>query len=850
MLRTTLLLFVLAALCSGLNAQKTGVYGNVKDALTDQGIELALVYLEGSENTVVETGPSGEFELFLPFGKWNPREGQLRLHISRVGYEEKIILLDAFYEGEKRKVEVLLSPLRNTPEIVVEGSRLEDQSEIKANTEKLRYLPSTTGNLESVLPSIALGASSGTGGELSSQYNVRGGNYDENLVYVNDFEIYRPQLIRSSQQEGLTFANLDLVRDLSFFSGAFQARYGDKLSSVLDIRYKRPEAFKASVGFSLLGGSAHLEGSRVLGKHSWRRFRYLVGARYKTTAYLLGSLDVSGEYIPNFSDIQGYFTYDLTPYWQLGLLLNYNQSRYTFVPRTRSTAIGLISFALELYSEFEGQEVDDFSTSMAGLSLTYLPERAKNPYYLKFLFSVFESVESENFDLLGFYSLRQIENDQTSSNFGDVLAILGEGIQHQFARNTFYALVAHSQHRGGFEWQLPKGKSGSSRSHFLQWGLGHKHELIEDFINEWERLDSAGYSLPYSADSVLLFSVLKSQNLLRSNRFSAYLQNTYSWEADSLAAWKATLGIRFAHWDLNKETLISPRFQLLYKPLRGKSDIAWRLAGGYYHQPPFYRELRRLDGSVNTHLRAQKSAQLLLGFTKDFYWKKISRKPFRLIGEVYYKWLWDLVSYDVDNVRIRYSGENDASGYAMGLDLRLNGEFVPGAESWINLSLLRTRERLTGVQHLKRKIGEEEAIPVNDVPRPTDRLLNLSLFFQDYLPRNENIKMHMTISFGTGLPFGLRGSNTVYRNTYRFPPYHRVDMGFAVLMWDEARRNKHPRHPLRFTKNTWLSLEVYNLMDVRNVASYTWVKTIFLQQYAIPNYLTSRRVNLRVKMDF
>ncbi len=848
MLRKLLFLFLLP-FAQELWAQQTGFYGYVRDGLTDEAVELALVYLEGQEEGAVETNEQGYFELFWPPSEHRTADS-LSLHISRVGYAEKVLRLPLPQAGEQVELQIFLENQNTSPEVLVEGDRLQGQTEIRTRAEDLRYLPSTTGNLESMLPNIALGASSGTGGELSSQYNVRGGNYDENLVYVNDFEIYRPQLIRSSQQEGLTFANMDLVRDLTFSSGGFQARYGEKLSSVLDIRYKRPTDFHASVGMSLLGGSAHVEGSKALGVHSWRRFRYLLGMRYKTTGYLLGSLDVEGEYVPNFSDIQGYFTYDISPYWQVGLLLNYNQSRYRFVPRTRSTAIGLISFALELYSEFEGQEVDDFSTSMGGVSLTYLPEREKNPYYLKFLFSVFESVEAENFDILGFYSLRQIENDQTSDNFGDVLAVLGEGTQHTFARNNFYALVAHSQHKGGFEWQLPEGKHHSRRSHFLQWGLSHKQELIEDHINEWERLDSAGYSLPYNTDSVLLFQVTKSQNLLRVNRFSAYVQNTYSWSADSLAEWKVIAGLRYAYRDLNGESLLSPRLQFLYKPLKGKQDISWMLAGGYYHQPPFYREMRRPDGSLNTALRAQKSIHALLGFSWDFYWNKISTKPFRLIGEVYYKYLWDLVSYEVDNVRIRYSGENDASGYAMGLDLRLNGEFVPGAESWVNLSLLRTREKLYGVQHLKRELGEEAAVPVKDVPRPTDRLLTLSLFFQDYLPHNESFKMHMTISFGTGLPFGLRDNNRIFRNTYRYPPYHRVDIGFSALLWEASRFARRPRHPLRFSKSTWLSLEVYNLMDVRNVASNTWVKTIFQQQYAIPNYLTSRRLNLRLRMEF
>ncbi len=679
---------------------------------------------------------------------------------------------------------------------------------------------------------------------------MRGGNYDENLVYVNDFEIYRPQLIRAGQQEGLTFPNIDLIRDLSFSSGGFEAKYGDKLSSVLDVRYKRPDSLRASVGMSFLGGSAHIEGSLDAEKDGYRKIRYLAGARYKTTRYLLGTLDVQGEYIPNFSDIQAYITYDINRDWQLGLMGNYNRSVYRFRPEERSTALGLINFALELFSVFDGQEIDDFTTSLGGVSLTYLPDRARNPFFLKFLASHFRSDENERFDIIGDYSLRQIETGLGSDDFGEVLAELGTGTQQQFVRNFLNLRVVNLQHKGGIELQQDHDDPEVSSSHFLQWSVKAQNEQIDDLINEWERLDSAGYSLPYDTTEVLLFNVLKARNELNSMRFTSYIQDTYTFRHETKGEFRVSAGLRASYWGLNQEFLISPRAQLLYKPLAGKTDISYRLAGGLYFQPPFYRELRRIDGSVNTGLLAQKSAHLVGGFTLDFYMGKSNPKKFRFITEAYYKELWDMVSYDIENVRIRYSGENDAAGYVTGVDLRLNGEFVPGAESWINLSFLRARERLKGVQHLVREIGDEEGQPVDDVPRPTDQFMTLSMFFQDYLPKSESFRMHLNLTVGTGLPFGLQGNNRIYRNTYRFSPYHRVDIGFSLQLWDQERRAKKPNHFLRWTRASWLSLEVFNLMQVQNQAGNTWIKTIFNQQYAIPNYLTSRRINLRLRMDF
>ncbi len=817
------------------------IVGTIIDGNTDDPIELVTVYVDGTTRAT-ETDTRGKYKLKVTPDK------PLTIIFTRIGYKKVEVEVPPLPAAKFKKIDVTMAPANTDIEVIVTEKRIENEGMVQEKVKELKLIPISTGNLESVLPSIALGTSSGTGGELSSQYNVRGGNYDENLVYVNDFEIYRPQLIRAGQQEGLTFPNMDLIRDLSFSSGGFQAKYGDKMSSVLDIKYKRPDSLRASVGMSFLGGSAHIEGSKGLKNSDYRRFRYLLGARYKTTKYLLGSLDVTGEYTPNFTDIQGYFTYDLNLDWQVGLMVNHNRSKYQFIPKERSTGFGLVDFALQLYSVFEGQEVDDFTTDMGGLSFTYLPDRKRNPFYLKFLLSSFQSIENERFDILGYYSLRQIESDLGSDDYGKVLGELGTGTQHQYVRNSLFSNVSSFQVKGGIELQKD---SENTISHFLQWGAKYNYEIIEDRINEWERLDSAGYSLPYDTAAVRVWKVLKPEPIqLTSSRVNGYFQDTYTYEKKNAFEMKLSAGVRASWWSLNNDFNISPRAQLLYKPLKSKKDISWKLAGGLYFQPPFYRELRNTEGEVNKNAVAQKSAHAVVGFTYDFHWKKLSNRRFRFITEAYYKQLWDLISYDVDNVRIRYSGKNDATGYITGIDFRINGQFVPGAESWANLSFLRARERLNGIQHLKREIGVKEAIKVKDVPRPSDRLMMFSVFFQDYLKKHKNLKMHLNFTVGTGLPYGLRGKNTVYRNTYRYRPYHRVDIGFSALLWTDKWKKTKLKHPLRFTRKTWIKLEIFNLMNVENEASKTWIKTIFKQQYAIPNFLTSRRINLRLKMEF
>jgi hypothetical protein len=845
MLRYLLALIVLISCVFSLNAQSgtAKVTGIITDAVSGDPVELVTVYVKGTSNAT-ESSQNGRYSLSVPANK------SFEIVFSRIGYTEVSSEVKPIPAQRSRQVDVFMALADSGLEVVVRQSKIEDSGLVREDVSQLKLLPTTTGNLESVLPHIALGTNSGAGGELSSQYNVRGGNYDENLVYVNDFEIYRPQLIRAGQQEGLTFANVDLIRDLTFSSGGFESRFGDKLSSVLDIKYKRPDSLRASAGLSFLGGSAHVEGSKKLGGSDYRRFRYLVGARYKTTRYLLGTLDIDGEYQPNFTDIQAYLTYDLNYNWQLGLMGNFNRSVFQFTPRSRTTGLGLINFALQLFSVFEGQEVDDFTTSMGGLSLTYLPKRDHNPFYLKFLTSAFQSLENERIDIIGRYNLSEIDTGLGSQSFGDVVAELGTGTQHQYVRNALDIDIYNLEHKGGLELQLYPDDIETTASHFLQWGAKFQHEQMNDWLNEWERLDSAGYSLNYDTNQVQLISVLKTRNNIQVNKFSAYVQNTFSWRKESVAEIKASAGVRANYRDINGEFIISPRAQLLYKPLGIQRDVAFRLAGGLYVQPPFYREMRGFDGEVNTDLLAQKSAHILGGMTLDFYLGRNYPKKFKLITEVYYKKLWDLVSYEIDNVRIRYSGQNDATGYVTGIDLRLNGEFVPGAESWINFSLLRARESLTGIQHMQREIGQADTTFVKDVPRPTDRLFNISMFFQDYLRDNKNFKVHFNLNVGSGLPFGLKDNNLNFRNTYRMSAYHRVDIGFSYALWDEFKKVKKPNHFLRFTRSTWVSLEVFNLLQVQNQASNTWIKTVFKTQYAIPNYLTSRRINLRLKMDF
>ncbi len=819
-----------------ISAQESTVFGIIRDAISKNPVEIVTVYIEGTTKAV-ETNNKGYYKLSVPANK------EINLIFSRIGYKKANYFIKSLRDGENHQINATLVPEDSKYEITITGSRIEDVGMIREDIEDLKLLPITSGNFESVLPSIALGTSTGTGGELSSQYNVRGGNYDENLVYVNDFEVFRPQLIQNSEQEGLSFPNSDLIKDLSFSSGGFEAKYGNKMSSVLDIHYKRPTIHKGSVSLSLLGGQGHYEGSKQLGKNKWNKLRVLTGIRYKDNRYLLNSQNKKGEYIPTFLDYQAFITYNITKDLQIAYLGNYNTNIFRLTPESQREVTGTVRTHIAFNTYFEGHEIDQFKNGLNGLSFTYVPERDKNPYYLKLLASSYIGLESQKYDIIGQYRLSQIETNLGSDNAGKEIQLLGIGTQHHYTRDFLYSNIFTIKQLGGIEIN---DFSENESSHFIQYGINFRRMSFFDKINEWERLDSVDYSIPYTDSIVSLQYVLKSKNNLTKDRYNLFVSDTYFRETENLET-KATFGVRVMYRPISNEITYSPRAQFSFKPLKWKRDFAFKLAGGIYYQPPHYKEHLIPDGTLNPGIKSQKSIHILGGLSYDFYWKRISNKKMKLIAELYHKQLSNLVSYDYDNVRILYSGKNDSRGYITGLDFRLNGEFVPGAESWINVSIMQAKEKLDGIQHKKWK--DTLLVNTNYVPRPTDRLVNVSLFFQDYLKNNKNFKVHFNLNVGTGVPFGFKDDNKIVRNNFRYPPYRRVDVGFSYLIWDKTMKKRKRLHPFRFTRSTWVSLEVFNLLGISNPSSVNWVRTITGGYYAIKNTLTSRRINLRFKME-
>jgi hypothetical protein len=693
-------------------------------------------------------------------------------------------------------------------------------------------LPSASGGVEAILK--VLGASSNN--ELSSQYSVRGGNYDENLVYVNDFEIYRPFLIRSGQQEGLSFINSDMVSSLLFSAGGFAAKYGDKMSSVLDIDYRKPEKFGGAASISLLGGSLTLEGASPN-----QSLRFLVGARYKTNQYLLNSLETTGDYRPAFSDIQADVTYDVSDKVSLEAIANYSSNQYQFIPQDRVTTFGTIQNTLRLTVYFDGQEVDKYTTAMGGLSVTYKP---KSNLRLKFLASIYGNQEDETFDVIGEYFLGEVGNNLGNANFGQTLYYIGTGTNQEWGRDYLTATILKFAHKGSF----------IKKHHYLQWGFDINREHIHDDLSQWTRVDSAGYTLPYSDSQIFLQDIIRSEYDFSSFRYSLYVQD--AWVLNEERNFTLTYGSRLSYWDFNKQFLVSPRVQLSVQP-NWQRDIVFRAAVGAYDQPPFYRELRDLDGNIHPDVLAQRSIHYVAGTDYNFKWWG---RPFKFVSEIYYKQLYDLNPYELDNVRIQYFGENDAKGYAAGLDLRLNGEFVKDAESWVSLSLLSTRENLsndfvfevdtifTDDEHIEFQLDSIEISP-GLIPRATDQFLNFGMFFQDYIPGNENFKVHLNFLFGTGLPTGPP-DHVRARDTLRLSPYRRVDIGFSAILLNREKTKIQENPVWHHFKSIWLSLEVFNLLGVSNEISFTWVEDINNTVYAVPNYLTGRRINLRMMVNF
>ncbi|WP_439184755.1 TonB-dependent receptor [Carboxylicivirga taeanensis] len=798
-------------LCAQFAHAQITVSGIVTDSLNNAVPFANISILSGRAGSV--SNEKGEFSFitnqYLPF----------QLQVSSIGYHTKSIRINTINEAQSIKLTLLLKQ-ESLEEVNIEGERTE-QSFTRLDPKLTHRLPDAGGgNIEGLVKS-QMGVSSNN--ELSSQYRVRGGNYDENLVYVNDIEIYRPFLIRSGQQEGLSFVNPNLISSLKFSPGGFEAQYGDKMASVLDVRYKTPQQLAGSISASLLGASAHLEGCS-----KDKRFTAIAGVRYKTNQYLLGSLDVSGDYNPSFFDTQTFLTYQLSDKWQLEALGYYSENNYRFQPVDRETSFGTINEAKKLKVYFEGREKDVFQTGLGAVSLNFSPN-SEHRYRLTAM--GYRTYEEVTYDIMGQYWLQNIENldGSTPNPQEDGIQNIGVGTNLEHARNDLLGsiqnLAIKGQHTAG--------------NHLITWQLKYQHEYFKDYINEWEMRDSADYSLPYSDKEVRLMYSYNSENTTRSNRITSYVQDEFKLQTQN-GYILVNAGVRTNYWDFNNEFLISPRINLLYYP-NTAIKTRYRLAGGIYYQSPFYREIRRPDGSINDKIKAQKSIQLVGGFDHIF---EAMEREFKFTAEGYYKHMTRLNPYQIDNVRIRYLGHNNAKGYAAGIDFKVHGEFVQGVESWANLSLMKTEEDLLDDFYLTTdEEGQPTIVYPGYIPRPSDQRVSFSLFFQDYLPSNPDFRVNLNLLFATDLPFGPPNSPR-YQAVNRMPAYRRVDIGFSKDLTGWLNQ----KHSL--VKNCWISLEVFNLFNISNTISYYWVNDIHNRQYAVPNYLTSRRLNLKLAASF
>jgi hypothetical protein len=696
--------------------------------------------------------------------------------------------------------------------------------------EKYRLMPNASGNFESILIS-AIGVSQTN--ELSSQYNVRGGNFDENMVYVNGIEVYRPLLVRAGQQEGLSFINSDMVQSVGFSAGGFEAIYGDKMSSALDIRYKIPERFESTVSLSLLGASAYVGTAN-------QRFTQMHGIRYKTSSYLLGTLDTKGEYSPNFVDYQTFLTYQLSEKWEMSFLGNFSQNSYRFIPKERDTNFGTYQIARNLHIYYDGQEKDLFQTAFGALTFSFRPRKNLK---INFITSAFHTNENETYDIIGEYVFSEVKTDAQNPD-EKIGSALGIGSSHEHARNRLRATVANVSSSGEYK----------SEFNFLKWGANFQLEKISDKISEYEMRDSAGYSLPYNDKRVDLFYAMKAQTDLTSFRATAYLQDTYKRNTDA-GFLTLTGGIRANYWTFNRELLVSPRFSAAIVP-HWKEDFAFRFATGVYYQSPFYKEIRDtltnefgvINVKLNDKIRAQRSLHFVLG--GDYYFRFIGR-PFKFTTEAYLKLADRIISYSVDNVRIRYSGENDARAYTAGIDLKLFGELVPGTDTWINFSLMQSKEKM--LADYQKPIFDENRNVIGYesqgwIPRPNEQRYVFSMMFQDYLPNNPKYKLQLKVIYSDGIPFGPP-NNMLYRTIFNTPDYCRVDIGASRIL--ASGEEKFMNKPFfKHVKNIWLNLEVFNLLDLKNINSYYWITDYENIQWATPNYLTGRQLNLKLIVDF
>lgn len=816
-------------------AQQRGgfITGKVTDE-NNRGIASVSVKILGDFKGTY-TNDTGWFSIKVPAQK------AIALLFSHTGYanQQFNFLLN---DGETDQVRIVLKKQQNDLETVVitDEKKRNETGLVKINPKNVLELPSTTGGVEALIKTIV-----GSNNELTSQYSVRGGSYDENLVYINDFEIFRPYLVSNGQQEGLSFINPELVKNINFYTGGFQAKYGDKMSSVLDIQYKKPGKTSGSAYMSLLEQGISLSGQLKNGKAG-----YNVGFRNKSNRNLLSNQPTTGSYIPSASDWQSLLTLPYSDQLQFELLGIFSRSSFTFFPesvkKTTSVFSPFYTSNLGLDTYFEGQEKDSYRTGLIGGTILYQPSKKIK---LKWMASWLRDVEKENYDIGGSYIFGDRDFDNNSATFGEIVNPLGAGYYQQYARNRLSISQYTLSHKGS----LDKGE------HFLQWGSQIEQTDILDELRQFEYQDSAGYSLPYQPGSLQLFSNFNSTAQLKIQKYSAFVQDNFHFTHKN-ADFNVQYGIRINYNSLSKETLISPRVQASWKPA-WKKDVIWKLAAGLYSQPPFYREYRQPNGTLNTSLKPQKSYQVVAGM--DYQFKAMNDRPCRLTTEVYHKEMRDVIPYDIDNVRIRYFGNNEATAYAQGIDLRLFSELTQDAESWVSLSFMRTRENLNDDHYYSYKNAAGEIIGPNTIDqtptdsikndigflrRPSDRLITVGLFLQDYLATNKNFKAHVNMIYGSNMPYNIP-NNPKYRNGLIIDPYIRIDLGFSALLLSE-KKSRRSHSPFRSLENIWLSLEIFNVINKSNTISYQLIKDFANNTYAIPNKLTPRLLNLKLLTRF
>lgn len=825
-----LLLIVLSIMSSVALAQQSSfVSGYI---FTEDGDALSQVFVheEGARKGVF-TNDSGYFIIAIEPARLTT------LVFEHVNYEtnSKIFLLA---KGETESIRMRLTGKKeDLSEVLVTADAVNrDIGTIDLTPDKAILNPSPVGGIEGLIKTYV-----GSNNELTSNYSVRGGNYDENLVYVNDYEIFRPFLVSAAQQEGLSFINPFLTDNVKFFTGGFQARYGDKMSSVLDVLYRKPTAFGGSAYISPLEQGAHLEGVSAGGK-----FTYLAGLRNRNNRNILQSQETTGNYIPSSSDIQAFLTWHLSKKWSLELLGNYAQTKFSFYPKqsqlTSSVLSPFISANYSMNIDFEGSEKDKYSTNFIGVSAI---QQVNKNVELKWMLSRFEDNETENTDIKATYLFGE-RTTTADGSAGQIENILGAGINHQYARNQLSIQLWTAQHRGN--WNANK--------HFVQWGVNIENQHIDDVLNRWTYIDSAGYSIPYQKGKLTMHDVQKGTATINVMRYSAFVQDNIRFRNDMLL----NVGLRVNYNDLNKEMLLSPRLGFSYSPSSWKKDVVLRASAGMYAQPAFYRELRKYDGSLNTSVLAQKSWQGVAGVDYNF---TLFNRPAKWTMEAYYKYLYDVNPYDMDNVRIRYHGNNNGKAYAAGIETRLFGELVKDAESWISLGLMQTKEKIEGLTFTNylnaagqvistgtpdKVIADSVSQEVGWVRRPTDRLVTFGMFFQDYLSSNKNFKVYLNTLYGSNMPYNIPGNNR-FRNALIIPAYLRVDIGFSALLLD-AEKMRRSYSPFKNFKNIWATLEVFNLINKSNTISYMTIKDFSNNTFVMPNRLTPRLLNFKIVAEW